>query len=90
MSFWKRTSSGADPDGFQPGLTPRSLFACVLCMLLAAMYTQYSMVILGECYIIPESSMPVPAMIALLIRAPPEAYSLPVRPRPLTTVPLEA
>ena len=69
MSFWKRTSSDADPDGFQPGLTPRSLFACVLCMLLAAMYTQYSMVILGECYIIPESSMPVPAMNVILLLA---------------------
>ena len=66
MSFWKRSAS-VNADGFQPGITPRSLIACVLCMLLAGMYTQYSMVVLGECYMIPEAAMPVPAFNVLLL-----------------------
>ena len=66
MSFWKRGSS-ADANGFQPGITPRSFIACILCMLLAGMYTQYSMVILGEIYTIPEAAMPVPAMNVILL-----------------------
>ncbi len=67
MSFWKRSASAAKTDGYQPGITPRSLIACILCMLLAGMYTQYSMVILGECYMIPEAAMPVPAMNVILL-----------------------
>jgi hypothetical protein len=67
MAFWKKSASAADADGFQPGITPRSLIACILCMLLAGMYTQYSMVILGECYMIPEAAMPVPALNVILL-----------------------
>ncbi len=67
MSFWKKTASAANADGFQPGITPRSLIACILCMLLAGMYTQYSMVVLGECYMIPEAAMPVPAFNVILL-----------------------
>lgn len=49
-----------------PGVTPRSLVATILSMLLAGMYVQYSMVILGECYRITESAIPIPAMMVLI------------------------
>ena len=67
MSFWKSTKSGTEKGGFQSGITPRSLLAAILCMLLAGMYTQYSMVLHGECYMIPEAAMPVPAMHVILL-----------------------
>ncbi len=65
MSFWKKTDAGGNSD-FVPGITPRSFVATILCMLLAGMYVQYSLVLLYECYLIVESSMPVPAMIVIL------------------------
>lgn len=65
MSFWKRSVDGG--EGMQSGMTPRALVATVLCMLLAGMYTQYSMVILGEYYMIPEAAMPIPAFNAILL-----------------------
>ena len=67
MSFWKKSQAKADDNGFVPGITPRSLVATILCMLLAGMYVQYSLVLLYECYMIVESAIPIPAMIVLLV-----------------------
>lgn len=64
MSLFRRNRK--TDDGYVPGLTPRSLIATILVMLLAAMYLQYSMVILGECYLIHESAIPIPAMLVLI------------------------
>ncbi len=50
-----------------PGMTPRSVMASVLCMLLAGIYTQYSMVYLAEGNQSPEQALPVPAMAVLLL-----------------------
>src|SRR5690606_8390790 len=50
-----------------PGITPRSLMASLLCMLLAGMYTQYSMVYIAENNQGPEQVLPVPAMAVLLL-----------------------
>ncbi len=67
MSFWKKSPSKEGDSPFVPGITPRSFVATIVCMLLAGMYVQYSMVILCECYMIPESAIPIPAMIVLLV-----------------------
>ena len=67
MSFWKKSNSTDGNNGFQPGITPRSLFASLVGMLLAGMYLQYSMVIVGEVYTITESAIPIPAMLVLLL-----------------------
>lgn len=67
MSLWKKSGNTETGDGYQAGLTPRSFFACILCLLLAGMYTQFSMVITGECYMIPESATPIPAMIVVFL-----------------------
>jgi len=52
---------------FTPGLTFRSLCAIVFCLLLAAMYTQYSAVILVEGNAGAEQVLPIPAMTVLLL-----------------------
>ncbi len=66
MSFFKKSSS-KEQDNYVSGITPRSFIATIVCMLLAGMYIQYSMVLLTECYMIPESAIPIPAMIVVLI-----------------------
>lgn len=65
MAFWKKNKN-EDGQGYVPGLTPRSFFATLICMLLTAMYVQYSKVIVDECYMIPESAIPIPAMIVIV------------------------
>lgn len=67
MSFWKKSRGDQKENRFLPGITPRSFIATIVSMLLAGMYVQYSMVILGECYMIPESAIPIPAMLVLLV-----------------------
>ncbi len=67
MSFWKKTNTTEDQGKFIPGITPRSFLATIVCMLLAGIYIQYSMVLIGECYMIPESAIPIPAMIVVLV-----------------------
>ncbi len=52
---------------FVAGITPRSLIATILCLLLAGIYTQYSMVYLAEGNQSPEQALPVPAMGVLLL-----------------------
>jgi hypothetical protein len=52
---------------FVPGLTFRSVFASLFCLLLAGMYTQYSEVILAEGNAIAETALPVPALSILLL-----------------------
>ena len=51
---------------FVPGLTPRSIIACVLGMLLAGIYTQLTVILLSESWFIAEAALPVPAMIVLI------------------------
>ena len=63
MFFWKK---GKEKDGYEPGITPRSLAAMVLCMLLASMYTNYSCTYLHEHYQVVESAIPLPAILAIL------------------------
>lgn len=65
MSLFKKRTT--DDGKFIPGITPRSLVATIVCMLLAGMYIQFSMVLIGECYMIPESAIPIPAMIVILV-----------------------
>ena len=60
--FWKRKKD----DGYLPGITPRSLAAMALCMLLTAMYTNYSCTYLHEHYQVVEAAIPIPAILALL------------------------
>ena len=55
-----------EKNGYKSGITPRSLAAMVLCMLLSAMYTNYSCTYLHEHYQVVESAIPLPAIIALL------------------------
>ena len=55
-----------EKSGYKSGITPRSLAAMVLCMLLCAMYTNYSCTYLHEHYQVVESAIPLPAIIALL------------------------
>ena len=50
-----------------PGLTPRSLMASIFGMVLAGIYTQYSMVYICENNQSPEQVLPVPAMAVLLL-----------------------
>ena len=55
------------PSGkFVPGMTFRAFLASVLCMMLAALYTNYTAVIIGEIYTISESAIPIPAILAVL------------------------
>lgn len=68
MVFWKKKKrSESERDRLIPGITPRSLVASLLCMLLAGIYTQYSMVIVEEGNQGPEMILPVPAMAVLLL-----------------------
>jgi hypothetical protein len=63
----KKREKASGSDGMIPGITPRSLVASLLCMLLAGIYTQYSMVIVAENNQSPEMILPVPAMAVLLL-----------------------
>lgn len=63
----KKREAVAGGKRLVPGITPRSLVASVLCMLLAGIYTQYSMVIVAEGNQGPEMILPVPAMAVLLL-----------------------
>jgi hypothetical protein len=67
MNQTVKQNTAADRGRFLPGLTPRSLFASLFCMLLAGIYTQYSMVIIAEGNQSPEQVLPVPAMAVLLL-----------------------
>ena len=60
--FWKRKKD----DGYVPGITPRSLVAMILCILITAMYTNYSCTFLAEHYQIVEAAIPFPAILAIL------------------------
>ena len=61
--FWRRKKRD---DGYVPGITPRSLVAMVLCILITAMYTNYSCTFLAEHYQVVEAAIPIPAILALL------------------------
>ncbi len=62
-----RESGKKGSDGkFVPGMTFRAFLASILCMMLAALYTNYTAVILGESYTISESAIPIPAILAVL------------------------
>ena len=63
----KKREAASGADRLIPGITPRSLVASLLCMLLAGIYTQYSMVIVAENNQSPEMILPVPAMAVLLL-----------------------
>ena len=71
MVFWKskstRQARKQEHERLTPGVTPRSLAASLLCMLLAGIYTQYSSVIVAENNQSPEMILPVPAMAVLLL-----------------------
>lgn len=54
------------PSRYVPGMTFRAVLASILCMMLAAIYTNYTAVILGESYTISESAIPIPAMLVLI------------------------
>ena len=62
----KGKTNGTDCGKFVPGMTFRAFLASVLCMMLAALYTNYTAVILGEIYTISESAIPIPAILAVL------------------------
>ena len=62
--FWKRRTDNS--QGFEPGITPRSLAVTVLCILMAAMYTNLSCAYLNEHPQIVEQAIPIPAMLAIL------------------------
>ncbi len=51
---------------FVPGMTFRAFLASVLCMMLAALYTNYTAIFLFESYTISESAIPIPAILAVL------------------------
>ena len=55
-----------DDSGYEPGITPRSIAAMVFCILVAAMYTNYSCTFLHEHYQIVEAAIPIPAILAIL------------------------
>ena len=57
---------GDKDDGYEPGITPRSLAAMLLCILMAAMYTNYSCTFLAEHYQVVEAAIPFPAIMAVL------------------------
>lgn len=52
---------------FVPGLTPRSLFAIILCMLLAGVYTQFAEVIMDNRYAPAEQVLPITGMSVLIL-----------------------
>ena len=59
--------SGEDSPGkFTPGMTFKALVASLLCITLAAIYTNYSSVVLKESRHIAESAIPVPAIVVVL------------------------
>jgi len=62
-----RKAEASEKGVFVPGMTPRAIVAAIFCMLLAAIYTQYSMVIVAENNQSPEQVLPVPAMAVLLL-----------------------
>ena len=66
MSRRKRSQKSDEKPSYVSGLTPRACVASLLAMLLAGIYTQYSVVLLSESYFIAEAALPVPAMIVLL------------------------
>ena len=51
---------------FVPGMTFRALAATILCMVLAAIYTNHSAVVVREAWTIPESAIPIPAILAVV------------------------
>ncbi len=57
---------GKKEDGYKPGITPRSIAAMVFCILMAAMYTNYSCTFLREHYQIVEAAIPFPAILSIL------------------------
>ena len=52
--------------GGVPGMTFRALGASILCMVLTAIYTNHTAIVVRETWTIPESVIPVPAILALL------------------------
>jgi hypothetical protein len=60
-------SKMSTPVDHVPGITARSLAACLVCLLLAGMYTQYAEVILASGDAMAEQVLPVPAMTILLL-----------------------
>ena len=59
----KRTSD--DEQGLVSGMTFRALAASILCMALAAIYTNHTAIVVRESWMIPESVIPIPAILAL-------------------------
>lgn len=67
MADWRDNSkSGNGGRGYRRGMTFRALAASILCMTLAAIYTNHTAVVVRESWTIPESAIPVPAVLALL------------------------
>lgn len=52
--------------GFVPGMTFRALAATIFCMVLTAIYTNHTAIVVRETWMIPESVIPVPAVLAIL------------------------
>ena len=61
-----RTEKNDKRGKFVPGMTFRAFLASILCMMLAALYTNYTAVIICESYTISESAIPIPAILAVL------------------------
>ena len=61
--FWH---TGKKEDGYEPGITLRSVAATLLCIALAAVYTDYSCAFLNEHRQIVNQAIPIPAMLAVL------------------------
>lgn len=62
----ENAGSGNVGRGYRRGMTFRALAASILCMTLAAIYTNHTAVVVRESWTIPESVIPVPAVLALL------------------------
>ena len=61
--FWNKQKKGS---GYEPGITLRSVAASLLCIALAAVYTNYSCAFLNEHRQIVNQAIPIPAMLAVL------------------------
>lgn len=55
-----------DHGGWVPGMTFRALAASILCMALAAIYTNHSAIVVREVWLISESAIPIPAILAVV------------------------
>ena len=61
--FWKTRKRD---NGYEPGITLRSVAAMIFCIVVAAMYTNLSCAYLNESHLVVEQAIPIPAMLAVL------------------------